>query len=122
MRDGREAVPLAEKLVELKGDRDPIALDALAAVYAASGRFREATALGGAADLAEGNGGRRDRGPPRAPSKKTALREPRLPPVSERGLIYPARGRAWGRERRRGGALQSTLWMPQPNAGGPNSG
>jgi hypothetical protein len=33
--------------------------------------------------------GRVDRAPPRALSKKTALREPPLPPVSERGLIYP---------------------------------
>jgi tetratricopeptide (TPR) repeat protein len=55
VRNGREAVALAAKLVALKGERDPIALDVLAAAYAASGRFREATALGRkAADLAEG--------------------------------------------------------------------
>jgi tetratricopeptide (TPR) repeat protein len=45
LRDAREAVELGRKLLELRGDRDPIALDALAAAYAASGRFEEAQAV-----------------------------------------------------------------------------
>jgi tetratricopeptide (TPR) repeat protein len=45
LRDAREAVEQGRKLLELRGDRDPVALDALAAAYAASGRFEEAQAL-----------------------------------------------------------------------------
>ena len=45
LRDTREAVELARRLLELQGEQDPVALDALAAAYAASGRFEEAQAL-----------------------------------------------------------------------------
>jgi len=38
-------VELAKELLELQGDRDPIALDVLAAAYATSGSFEKAQAL-----------------------------------------------------------------------------
>jgi Flp pilus assembly protein TadD len=55
VRDGGEAVSMARRLVTLKGGDDPIALDVLAAAYAAAGRFEEAEARARrAAVLAEG--------------------------------------------------------------------
>ena len=45
LRDAREAVAHGRKLLELRGDGDPVAFDVLAAAYAASGRFEEAQAL-----------------------------------------------------------------------------
>jgi tetratricopeptide (TPR) repeat protein len=44
-REAHEAVELAKELLELQGDRDPIALDVLAAAYATSGSFEKAQAL-----------------------------------------------------------------------------
>ena len=41
-RNGTEAVRLAERALELSGDRDPGLLDTLAAAYAEAGRFPEA--------------------------------------------------------------------------------
>jgi Flp pilus assembly protein TadD len=42
IRNGAEAVALAQRAVELSGGRDPIMLDALAAAYAEAGRFADA--------------------------------------------------------------------------------
>jgi protein O-mannosyl-transferase len=42
VRNGAEAVNLAQKAVELSGGRDPAMLDTLAAAYAEAGRFAEA--------------------------------------------------------------------------------
>lgn len=42
VRDGAEAVKLAELAVELAGRKDALALDTLGAAYAEAGRFREA--------------------------------------------------------------------------------
>jgi tetratricopeptide (TPR) repeat protein len=42
IRNGREAVRLAEQAVQLSGARDPAILDTLAAAYAEAGRFAEA--------------------------------------------------------------------------------
>lgn len=41
-RNGREAVSLAESLLKISGDRQPLVLDALAAAYAEAGRFTAA--------------------------------------------------------------------------------
>jgi tetratricopeptide (TPR) repeat protein len=43
LRNGAEAVALAQRAVELSGGRDPALLDTLAAAYAEAGRFPEAT-------------------------------------------------------------------------------
>ena len=43
VRNGAEATVLAERAVQLSGDTAPILLDALAAAYAETGRFSEAT-------------------------------------------------------------------------------
>ncbi len=43
LRNGSEAVAFAERAVELSGGRDPALLDTLAAAYAETGRFPEAT-------------------------------------------------------------------------------
>jgi protein O-mannosyl-transferase len=42
VRDGAEAVALAQRAAELSGGREPAILDTLAAAYAEAGRFREA--------------------------------------------------------------------------------
>ena len=42
VRNGAEAVALAERAVELSGGREPAILDTLAAAYAEAGRFAEA--------------------------------------------------------------------------------
>jgi len=42
LRNGTEAVELAERAVNLAGDRQPALLDTLAAAYAETGRFPEA--------------------------------------------------------------------------------
>jgi tetratricopeptide (TPR) repeat protein len=42
VRDGREAVDLAERAARLTGSREPVVLDTLAAAYAEVGRFQEA--------------------------------------------------------------------------------
>jgi Flp pilus assembly protein TadD len=42
LRNGQEAVELAERAAKLTGDQDPAVLDALAAAYAETGRFAEA--------------------------------------------------------------------------------
>ena len=42
--DAEQAILLAERAVQLTGESDPAALDALARAYAASGRFEEAIA------------------------------------------------------------------------------
>jgi tetratricopeptide (TPR) repeat protein len=42
VRNGREAVELAERAVQLTGGREPATLDTLAAAYAEEGRFAEA--------------------------------------------------------------------------------
>jgi Flp pilus assembly protein TadD len=42
IRNGAEAVALAQRAVELSGGRDPIMLDTLAAAYAEAGRFADA--------------------------------------------------------------------------------
>ena len=44
IRNGTEAVQLAEKAVKLSGSKDPVMLDTLAAAYAEAGRFPEAIA------------------------------------------------------------------------------
>ena len=49
-RDGEEAVRLASRAVALSGHADPLALDALAAAYAAGGRFEEAIRTAEAAE------------------------------------------------------------------------
>lgn len=41
-RNGREAVSLAESLLKISGDRQPLVLDALAAAYAEAGGFTAA--------------------------------------------------------------------------------
>jgi len=56
VRDSREAVSLAERAVMVTGRHDPAALDALAAAYAAGGRFDDAIAAAQAAvDLVTGH-------------------------------------------------------------------
>ena len=45
-RDGRAAVSLAERAVEVTGRRDPRALDVLAAAFAEAGRFDQAVTVG----------------------------------------------------------------------------
>ena len=56
-RNGAEAVRLAERALELSGDRDPGYLDTLAAAYAEAGRFPEAvTTLAEAISQAESRG------------------------------------------------------------------
>jgi tetratricopeptide (TPR) repeat protein len=47
LRDGVEAVALAERAVRLAGGRQPAALDTLAAAYAEAGRFAEAAQVTG---------------------------------------------------------------------------
>ena len=42
VRDGAEAVALAQRAVKLSGGREPAILDTLAAAYAEAGRFSEA--------------------------------------------------------------------------------
>ena len=42
VRNGSEAVRLAERAVQLTGAREPTLLDTLAAAYAEAGRFQEA--------------------------------------------------------------------------------
>ena len=42
VRDGAEAVALAQRAVELSGGQEPAILDTLAAAYAEAGRFPEA--------------------------------------------------------------------------------
>jgi spermidine synthase len=42
LRDGSQAVVLAERAVRLSGGREPAILDTLAAAYAEAGRFTEA--------------------------------------------------------------------------------
>ena len=49
IREGAEAVELAERAVELTGGREPAMLDTLAAAYAEAGRFAEATQTAGRA-------------------------------------------------------------------------
>jgi tetratricopeptide (TPR) repeat protein/mono/diheme cytochrome c family protein len=49
VRQPQEAIRLAERAADLTGRQDPNALDALAAAYAAAGRFDEAVAAGEAA-------------------------------------------------------------------------
>ena len=44
VRNGAEALTLAQRAVELSGDRDPAILDTLAAAYAETGRFSAAVA------------------------------------------------------------------------------
>jgi hypothetical protein len=44
LRNGPEAVALAKRAIKLSGDRDPYLLDTLAAAYAESGRYDDATA------------------------------------------------------------------------------
>ncbi len=57
VRDPSEAIGLAERAARATGNRDPLILDALAAAYAASGRFNEAVATAQAAiDLATAAG------------------------------------------------------------------
>ena len=46
LRDGQEAVKLAERAQELAGNENPYVLDTLAAAYAEAGRFDEALATG----------------------------------------------------------------------------
>jgi len=54
VRDGDEAVRLAERLVRMGGANNPGALDTLSAAYAEAGRFREATTVARqAAEIAE---------------------------------------------------------------------
>jgi Flp pilus assembly protein TadD len=48
-RDGRQAVELATRAVQLTGEKDPIPLDTLAAAYAETGRFDDAVATIGKA-------------------------------------------------------------------------
>jgi len=56
-RNGTEAVRLAERALELSGDRDPGFLDTLAAAYAEAGRFSEAiSTLQEAVSLAKATG------------------------------------------------------------------
>ena len=43
-RNGAEAVELAQRAVQLSGEREPVALDTLAAAYAEAGRFDDAMA------------------------------------------------------------------------------
>ena len=43
LRNGSEAVALAERAVALSAERDPAVMDTLAAAYAEAGRFPEAT-------------------------------------------------------------------------------
>ena len=58
LRDGAEAVRLAERAVKVTGDRLPEALDVLAAAYAEAGRFDDATATARRArELATAAGG-----------------------------------------------------------------
>ncbi len=57
MRDGREAVALAERAQEISGKQDPALLDALAAAYAEDGQFDKAvSAAEQALALAEAEG------------------------------------------------------------------
>ena len=49
LRDGAQAVALAERAVRLTGGRQPAVLDALAAAYAEAGRFSEAVDIAGQA-------------------------------------------------------------------------
>jgi protein O-mannosyl-transferase len=57
VRNGAEAVKLAERAVELSGGREAVVLDTLAAAYAASGRFAQATKTANLAmSLASGGG------------------------------------------------------------------
>ena len=42
MRNGEEAVQLAERMVDAAGEEDLLLLDTLAAAYAEAGRFEEA--------------------------------------------------------------------------------
>ncbi len=49
IRNGAEAVKLAEQAVRLSNEQDPAALDALAAAYAETGRFSEAVQTAGRA-------------------------------------------------------------------------
>ena len=46
LRNGDQAVELAERLVSADGSGDPIYLNTLAAAYAEAGRFEEATQNG----------------------------------------------------------------------------
>jgi tetratricopeptide (TPR) repeat protein len=46
LRDGRQAVVMAERAVKLTGGGDPAALDTLAAAYAEAGRFADAVGTG----------------------------------------------------------------------------
>ncbi|MCW5981951.1 MAG: tetratricopeptide repeat protein [Bryobacteraceae bacterium] len=57
LRDGAEAVALAERAVKLSGGREPAVLDTLGAAYAEAGRFSEAveTARRAAALAVDGN-------------------------------------------------------------------
>jgi Flp pilus assembly protein TadD len=57
IRNGKEAVELAEKACQLTGNQQPLFLGTLAAAYAEAGRFNEAVATAERArDLARTNG------------------------------------------------------------------
>lgn len=67
-RNGKEAVRLAQKLLKISGDKQPLSLDTLAAAYAEDGRFeaavttaRKALALAEEYDMEELSAGIRER-------------------------------------------------------------
>ena len=84
IRNPGEAIVLAERSVQLTKNRNPLALDALAAAYAAAGRFDRAVPiaeqaltvarLAGATDLANNIGARLELYGQRLPYRDTALR------------------------------------------------
>lgn len=89
VRDAREAISLAERAVSLSSRRDPAALDALAAAYAAAGRFDEAVATAqGAADRLAG----RDTTDASVIAQRIALYRERRPYVDARAT-GPVRSR-----------------------------
>jgi Flp pilus assembly protein TadD len=60
LRDGDEAVTLAERAIDAAGRRDLAALDALAAAYASVGRFDEATGIAASGEQAASAAGLAD--------------------------------------------------------------
>ncbi|MGA2787689.1 MAG: glycosyltransferase family 39 protein [Verrucomicrobiota bacterium] len=60
LRDGREAVRLATRAVELTGSREPLFIGTLAAAYAQAGQFPEAVKMAGVACLLAQVTGRTD--------------------------------------------------------------
>jgi protein O-mannosyl-transferase len=57
VRNGMEAVALAQRAVELTGGRDPVVVDTLAAAYAEAGRFADAVETANRASVLAGRQG-----------------------------------------------------------------